>query len=52
MTGEVVEMSAALFTAKQQLRSLMKQRLAALSQDSIKEQSTSVSRAGEGASQR
>lgn len=41
MNAEPVEMSAALFTAKQQLRSLMKQRLAALSQDSIKEQSTS-----------
>ncbi|KUI53748.1 hypothetical protein VP1G_01220 [Cytospora mali] len=39
MSGDPVEMSAALFTAKQQLRSLMKQRLAALPQDSIKEQS-------------
>lgn len=33
-------MSAALFAAKQQLRSSMKQRLAALPQDAIKEQST------------
>lgn len=33
--------AAALFAAKQQLRSAMKQRLAALPQDAIKEQSTS-----------
>lgn len=45
MSGEVkaVDMNAALFAAKQQLRSAMKQRLAALPQDAIKEQSTSSS---------
>ncbi|KAL1864197.1 hypothetical protein Daus18300_007794 [Diaporthe australafricana] len=41
MSGEAkaVDMTAALFAAKQQLRSAMKQRLAALPQDAIKEQS-------------
>lgn len=34
-------MNAPLFAAKQQLRAAMKQNLAALSQDAIKEQSTS-----------
>lgn len=34
-------MSAALFAAKQHLRSLMKQKLAALPQDYVKQQSTS-----------
>lgn len=43
MSGEAkaVDMNAALFAAKQQLRSAMKQRLAALPQDAVKEQSTS-----------
>lgn len=34
-------MNAALFTAKQQLRSSMKKRLAAIPQDVVKEQSRS-----------
>jgi hypothetical protein len=34
-------MNAALFAAKQQLRSAMKQKLAALPMDAVKEQSTS-----------
>lgn len=43
MSGEAkaVDMNAALFAAKQRLRSAMKQRLAALPQDAVKEQSTS-----------
>lgn len=45
MSGEAkaVDMNAALFAAKQQLRSAMKQRLAALPHDAVKEQSTSSS---------
>lgn len=45
MSGEAkaVDMNAALFAAKQQLRSAMKQRLAALPLDAVKEQSTSSS---------
>lgn len=38
--AEAVDMNAALFAAKQQLRSAMKQRLAALPLDAVKEQST------------
>lgn len=46
MSGEAkaVDMNATLFAAKQQLRSAMKQRLAALPQDAVKEQSTSSSK--------
>ncbi|CAN8102869.1 unnamed protein product [Discula destructiva] len=39
MGGESKDMQAALFSAKQQLRSAMKQRLAALPQDAVKDQS-------------
>lgn len=41
MGGEHQEMNAALFKAKQVLRSTMKQRLVAISEDAIKEQSRS-----------
>lgn len=41
MSGEPAKMNATLSAAKQQLRSAMKQRLAALSQSAINEQSTS-----------
>lgn len=48
MGGEEAKMNAVLAAAKQQLRFAIKQRLSAISQDAINEQSTSTHR-GHGA---